>query len=131
MSASRLAIRPGERDLKRERFDGDDLVVLGRGAGRIANRAVQDDRVLFAPQELDDLLHLVLLAEERPPQEFELSLGRLNGTLFEREDRVALGNENVLAWVEEIFGMLDPLNFKGGGVHCFNCKAIAEKRYCA
>ena len=56
----------------------------------------------FDDPQLDDLLQLVLLAEERPPKQLEFSLRRIDRMLFNGDDRRALGNENVLAWVKEI-----------------------------
>src|ERR1035437_1344554 len=103
VEAPRFAIRAGERDLKRERFDGNNLVVLCRGTRSVADGAVEDDGVLLGPQEFDDLLQLMLLAEERPPKQFEFPLRRIDRILFDGDDGLALANENVLAWVEEIF----------------------------
>lgn len=79
-----------------------------------------DDRVDLGPEKFDDLFDFVLRAEEPPLQIAEgvanqrasILIGRRTDHFpFQPADRFALGNENILAWVEEIFRVWHTLYF--------------------
>lgn len=98
-----LAIWTGQRRLDRERFEADDLVGSCRGERLIALRAVDDDRVDLRPHELNDLLQLILLAKQVPQESPAPTLWRFERDALECSVRIALADENVVAWMEEIF----------------------------
>ena len=90
---------------------------------RVHPRLARLSRVHHRPRELDDLLHLVFLAEPIPPKQFEKSGWRSERFFLNRYLWRPLFNENVLAWVEEIGGAgdtadLDALDsFEEFGLH--------------
>lgn len=74
-----------------------------RRARAVADRAIQNDGVDLRPEHLQHFAQGIFLAEPIPPNALESVCGRKDRDLLDVTDRFALSNENVIAWVKEIF----------------------------